>query len=352
MQNICLIVTLRFLSYRCKPPKPCSARAFTRHIRLLLTTLLLFGAQAEFQESYNQNAELAAEFSEYKNETTALINSLVVEVNSLTPGYNGTNGLNGINGTTGAKGPTGQSGLTGETGGTGTTGATGQTGQTGLMGNTGASGKTGTTGSTGQSGQTGTTGASGMKGATGLTGQSGLTGTTGGTGTTGATGLTGQNGLTGTRGGTGTAGATGLTGQTGLTGTTGASGATGFTGATGCTGFQSVQLTTLGNFGPNGPTSVSGYGTDGACALIAASTPAGVQRFTVLATGTYRLDVAGASTSTNDNRSLATRAILSGLVPFQGGTYLYAAIGQQPNMRQPGSFGPGGSGGTFVYSSS
>ena len=40
---------------------------------------------AAIQESYNQNAKLAAEFSEYKNETTALINSLVVEVNSLTP---------------------------------------------------------------------------------------------------------------------------------------------------------------------------------------------------------------------------------------------------------------------------
>lgn len=54
-----------------------------------------------------------------------------------------------------------------------------------------------------------------------------------------------------------------------------------------------MQLTTLGNSGQTGPTSVSGYGTSGPCTQIAASTPAGVQRFTVPATGVYKLDVAG-----------------------------------------------------------
>ncbi len=52
-------------------------------------------------------------------------------------------------------------------------------------------------------------------------------------------------------------------------------------------------------------------------------------------------------------QSPATGAILSGLVPLQGGTYLYVAIGQQPDLTQGSGFlDPGGSGGTFVYGSS
>ncbi len=79
----------------------------------------------------------------------------------------------------------------------------------------------------------------------------------------------------------------------------------------GCTGtaFSSFQLTTLGNNGPNGPTSVDGYATSptpacpdlgtqlvhsGALAVVPAGS--GVQRFTVPVTGTYKLDVNGEDT--------------------------------------------------------
>ena len=79
----------------------------------------------------------------------------------------------------------------------------------------------------------------------------------------------------------------------------------------GCTGFafSSFQLTTLGNNGPNGPTSVDGYATSpspacpdlgtqlvqsGALAIAPAGT--GVQRFRVPVTGTYKLDVNGEDT--------------------------------------------------------
>lgn len=79
----------------------------------------------------------------------------------------------------------------------------------------------------------------------------------------------------------------------------------------GCTGqgFTIFQLTTLGNNGPNGPTSVDGYATSpqpacldlgtqlvqsGALAIVPAGS--GVQRFTVPVTGTYKLDVNGEDT--------------------------------------------------------
>lgn len=45
----CMLLNCRILNYCPKPPTPCSARAFARHFRLLFTTLLLFGAQAEFR---------------------------------------------------------------------------------------------------------------------------------------------------------------------------------------------------------------------------------------------------------------------------------------------------------------
>ena len=80
----------------------------------------------------------------------------------------------------------------------------------------------------------------------------------------------------------------------------------------GCTGvqaFSSFQLTTLGNNGPIGPTSVDGYATspaaacpDSATQLVQSGALAispdipGVQRFTVPVTGTYRLDVNGEDT--------------------------------------------------------
>ena len=80
-------------------------------------------------------------------------------------------------------------------------------------------------------------------------------------------------------------------------------------GCVGCTGvqaFSSVQLTTLGNNGPNGPASVNGYIAP-SCpdtatqlvqsgALTIAPAGSGVQRFTVPVTGTYRLDVNGEDT--------------------------------------------------------
>lgn len=77
----------------------------------------------------------------------------------------------------------------------------------------------------------------------------------------------------------------------------------------GCAGSQAFtrfQLTTLGNAGPNGPTSVAGYASSPppACPVYATQlvqpgnvaivpTGSGVQRFTVPTTGTYRLDVTG-----------------------------------------------------------
>ena len=74
-------------------------------------------------------------------------------------------------------------------------------------------------------------------------------------------------------------------------------------GHAGCTGTQdSIQLTTLGSNGPNGPQSVSGYITsppDPAAqlvqsgALAIAPAGSGVQRLTVPVTGTYCLDVNG-----------------------------------------------------------
>ena len=82
-------------------------------------------------------------------------------------------------------------------------------------------------------------------------------------------------------------------------------------GGAGCTGqaFSTLQLTTLGNKGPNGPTSVDGYATLPAAAcpdsatqlvlsggLAISSDILGVQRFTVPVTGTYRLDVNGKDT--------------------------------------------------------
>ena len=82
-------------------------------------------------------------------------------------------------------------------------------------------------------------------------------------------------------------------------------------GRAGCTGVQpSIQLTTLGNSGPAGPQSVSGYATSPppACpdfatqlvqsgALAISPAGSGVQRFTVPVTGTYRLDVNGEETT-------------------------------------------------------
>lgn len=77
----------------------------------------------------------------------------------------------------------------------------------------------------------------------------------------------------------------------------------------GCTGtlaFTSVQLTTLGNNGPNGPTSVDGYITtpcpdlrsqlvqSGALAI--APNISGVQQLRVPVNGTYLLNITGECT--------------------------------------------------------
>ncbi|CAL5224843.1 g7598 [Coccomyxa viridis] len=121
-----MAVLISLLSRCYRPPQPYSGKAFHRHLRLLFTASLLFGAQAEFrgrlkepeslfknatdgitnkvtaflpaskgdvqgsieaalQQSDAQNSELRTEFQEYKNETTAVINSLVGKINSQTP---------------------------------------------------------------------------------------------------------------------------------------------------------------------------------------------------------------------------------------------------------------------------
>ena len=78
----------------------------------------------------------------------------------------------------------------------------------------------------------------------------------------------------------------------------------------GCTGtlaFTSVQLTTLGNDGPNGPTSVDGYVTT-SCpdlrsqlvqsgALAIAPDISGVQQLRIPVNGTYLLNVTGKCTT-------------------------------------------------------
>ncbi|CAL5224750.1 g7485 [Coccomyxa viridis] len=320
------------------------------------TTAALNKVERLLPATKGQVQDVKADFEEYKNETTTLIDALVSEVNSLTPGYNGTNGLNGINGTSGVMGATGLTGSEGQTGGMG---GKGSTGSTGLSGNSGLEGGTGLNGPKGATGFTGTTGLKGATGATGFSGATGFTGQSGGTGLSGATGLTGLQGTTGD------SGATGLTGLTGLTGATGFTGSTGATGLTGCTGqgFTIFQLTTLGNNGPNGPTSVDGYATSpqpacldlgtqlvqsGALAIVPAGS--GVQRFTVPVTGTYKLDVNGAgSVSADSSAPQGGGAMVTGQIVLTQGTYLYTAIGQQA-MRQDAS-ALGGSGGTFIYSS-
>ncbi|CAL5225989.1 g8791 [Coccomyxa viridis] len=333
-----------------RPPRHCGMKALARHLRLLLTLSLVLGGQSEFQgklrgpENLYENVtagafnkverqlpatkgevqDITADLTAYKNETTAVINALVSEINSLTPGYNGTNGLNGINGTSGAIGATGLTGAIGQAGGTGATGFTGLTGLTG---------------------------------ATGITGNTGFTGQTGGTGLTGNTGRTGLTGNTGV---------TGATGQTGLTGLTG------LTGKTGCTGtqaFSSVQLTTLGNAGPGGPQSVNGYIApscpdhatqlvqSGALALI--PTGSGVQRLTVPVTGIYQLDVNGGSggsfvySSISANGLGDTTGTPTLLLLAAGGGGADQPTGHCPTQSRaavgfatpPGTVGPGGAGG-------
>ncbi|CAL5224314.1 g6981 [Coccomyxa viridis] len=117
-------------------------KAFARHLCLWSALAFLLRGQAQLQgavkAAINRGArvvpadkgevqDLKAEIAEYKTETSAVIDQLVGEVNSLTPGYNGTNGLNGVNGTSG---PSGTTGVTGDTGVEGSSGFTGFTGDT------------------------------------------------------------------------------------------------------------------------------------------------------------------------------------------------------------------------------
>jgi hypothetical protein len=121
----------------------------------------------------------------------------------------------------------------------------------------------------------------------GTAGPTGSTGLSGPTGATGALGPTGSIGLPGPTGATGPTGPVGVTGATGTTGPTGPTGATGATGAVGLGGYAYaydqtpipiiVTPTATVPFATTGP-------TNGVIFNPVTST------FTVLSTGTYRID--------------------------------------------------------------
>lgn len=112
-------------------------------------------------------------------------------------------------------------------------------------------------------------------------------------------------------------------------------------------------FTTLSTTGPNGPSSLSGYGTSypGYGTPYALTLNSGIQIWTVPRTRTYNIIAAGANGGANTGGIGGYGAIVSTNIQLTTGTVVNIIVGQ-PGQAGTVSVGGSGGGGTFIYISS
>lgn len=317
-------------------------------------------------------------------------------------GDRGDAGLQGITGPVGDQGPVGSTGAVGEQGAIGAAGPQGEIGQQGPqgpMGYAGPIGDTGAPGIVGEQGPVGAQGAVGPQGAVGEVGDVGTVGTTGPQGPQGMAGIAGPTGVVGDTGPMGPMGPMGSAGPTGPSGDTGPVGPQGLRGPGGAVslvtseplasgsacawGGQQIRagldINDNGILDPNevqqtgvvcndgvwtGERSFNTCGasgrfgpTDSSCATTYASTTlegevsvvAGIQEWTVPASGTYRITADGAQGGYIGGVVAAggLGARVSADVELQGGEVIRILVGQSGFLGASQSEA-GAGGGSFV----